>query len=104
MKYSHIYMGMLFRFFEYFIQHCFICRPSSTVPEDAGVEPSIVASCDFAIDMTAIFMLPLITIFLLFVSCIKTSVFFCTVSSRPLPKIVPFLCRFIVGSVYLLYV
>jgi hypothetical protein len=28
-------------FFSYYIQHCFICRPSdSTVPTDAGIEPS----------------------------------------------------------------
>jgi hypothetical protein len=31
--------------FMYDIQHCFICRPSdSTVPEDAGIEPRIVAT------------------------------------------------------------
>ncbi len=29
----------------YFIQHCFICRPSdSTVSEDAGIEPRIVVT------------------------------------------------------------
>jgi hypothetical protein len=29
----------------YFIQHCFICRPSdSTVPEDAGIEPTTLAT------------------------------------------------------------
>jgi hypothetical protein len=29
----------------YFIQHCFICRPSdSTVSEDAGIEPRTVAT------------------------------------------------------------
>jgi hypothetical protein len=34
-------VGFLFNFFMYFIQRCFICRPSgSTVPEDAGIEPS----------------------------------------------------------------
>ncbi len=32
--------GGLFLFFLYFIQLCFICRPSdSTVSEDAGIEP-----------------------------------------------------------------
>ncbi len=31
-------------FFSYYIQHCFICRPSdSTVPTDAGIEPKTVA-------------------------------------------------------------
>jgi hypothetical protein len=31
--------------FMYFIQHCFIYRPSdSTVPEDAGIEPINVAT------------------------------------------------------------
>jgi hypothetical protein len=30
----------IFLCFQYFIQHCFICRASdSTVPEDAGIEP-----------------------------------------------------------------
>jgi hypothetical protein len=29
--------------FEYFIQQCFICRPSS-VPEDAGIESRTVSS------------------------------------------------------------
>jgi hypothetical protein len=34
-----------FYFFSYFIQHCFICRPSdSTVPADAGIEPRTVAT------------------------------------------------------------
>ncbi len=29
----------------YYIQHCFICRPSdSTVPTDAGIEPRTVAT------------------------------------------------------------
>ncbi len=39
--------GGLFEFygFKYFIQHCFICRPSdSTVSEDAGIEPRTVAT------------------------------------------------------------
>ncbi len=51
--YEHIYVhidiyffsGGFFRIFKYFIQHCFICRPSySTVPEDAGIEPRTVAT------------------------------------------------------------
>ncbi len=34
-----------FFFFSYYIQHCFICRPSdSTVPTDAGIEPRAVAT------------------------------------------------------------
>ncbi len=34
-----------FLFFSYYIQHCFICRPSdSTVPRDAGIEPRTVAT------------------------------------------------------------
>ncbi len=32
-------------FFSYYIQHCFICRPSdSTVPTDAGIEPRTIAT------------------------------------------------------------
>ncbi len=35
--------NMMSYFFPYNIQHCFICRPSdSTVPTDAGIEPSTV--------------------------------------------------------------
>ncbi len=35
----------VFDFFMYFIQHCFICRPSiSNVSEDAGIEPRTVAT------------------------------------------------------------
>jgi hypothetical protein len=35
-------------FFSYYIQHCFICRPSdSTVPTDAGIEPKIGAYRDY---------------------------------------------------------
>ncbi len=31
-------------FFQYFIQHCFFCRPSdSAVSEDDGIEPRTVA-------------------------------------------------------------
>ncbi len=34
-----------FLLFMYYIQHCFICRPSdSTVSKDAGIEPRTVAS------------------------------------------------------------
>jgi hypothetical protein len=34
----------------YFIQHCFICRPSdSTVSEDAGIEPNTVATSALAV-------------------------------------------------------
>jgi hypothetical protein len=37
-------------FFSYFIQHCFICRPSdSTVPTDAGIEPRTVATGALAV-------------------------------------------------------
>jgi hypothetical protein len=41
----------LFLFFwGYFIQHCFICRPSdSTVPMDAGIEPRAVATVALAV-------------------------------------------------------
>ncbi len=41
-KQDYIFRG---DFFSYFIQHCFICRPSdSTVPMDAGIEPRTVAA------------------------------------------------------------
>jgi hypothetical protein len=34
----------------YFIQHCFICRPSNyTVSEDAGIEPRTVATLALAV-------------------------------------------------------
>ncbi len=37
--------GGFFIFFPYYIQHCFICRPSdSTEPTDAGIEPRTVAT------------------------------------------------------------
>ncbi len=40
--YIYIFLG---DFFSYYIQHCFICRPSdSTVPADAGIEPRTVAT------------------------------------------------------------
>ncbi len=36
--------------FEYFFQHCFICRPSDyTVSEDAGIEPRTVATSAMAV-------------------------------------------------------
>jgi hypothetical protein len=35
--------GVFWIFFLYFIQHCFICRPSdSRVSEDAGIEPRLL--------------------------------------------------------------
>jgi hypothetical protein len=43
----NIFLKIFFwgNFFSYFIQHCFICRPSdSTVPTDAGIEPRTVAT------------------------------------------------------------
>jgi hypothetical protein len=37
-------------FFSYYIQHCFICRPSdSIVPTDAGIEPRTVATGALAV-------------------------------------------------------
>jgi hypothetical protein len=37
----------------YFIQHCFICRPSdSTVSEDAGIEPRTDATLALAVRRT----------------------------------------------------
>ncbi len=39
-----------FLFLSYYIQHCFICRPSdSTVPTDAGIEPRTVAAGALAV-------------------------------------------------------
>ncbi len=39
-----------FLFFSYYIQHCFICRPSdSIVPTDAGMEPRTVATGALAV-------------------------------------------------------
>ncbi len=39
-----------FVFFMFFIQHCFICRPSdSTVSEDAGIGPRTVATLALAV-------------------------------------------------------
>jgi hypothetical protein len=43
-------VGRDFLVFKYFIQHCFICRPSgSTVSEDAGIEPRLFIFFDFGI-------------------------------------------------------
>jgi hypothetical protein len=42
MIFFYIFGGI---FFPYYIQHCFVCRPSdSTVPTDAGIEPRTVAT------------------------------------------------------------
>jgi hypothetical protein len=42
---GHRIIIIIFSFFLYCIQHCFICRPSdSTVSEDAGIEPRTVAT------------------------------------------------------------
>jgi hypothetical protein len=42
--------GDFFIFFLYYIQHCFICRPSdSTVPTDAGIEPRTFATAVLAV-------------------------------------------------------
>ncbi len=46
----NIFLGDFFYFFPYYIQHCFICRPSdSTVPTDAGIEPRTVATGALAV-------------------------------------------------------
>jgi hypothetical protein len=46
----YYFLGGFFLFFSYYIQHCFICRPSdSTVPTDAGIEPRTVATCALAV-------------------------------------------------------
>ncbi len=43
--------GIFWGFFKmYFLQHCFICRPSySTVSEDAGIEPRSVSTLALAV-------------------------------------------------------
>jgi hypothetical protein len=47
LKYGRIFY---FIFSSYYIQHCFICRPSdSTVPTDAGIEPRTVATGALAV-------------------------------------------------------
>jgi hypothetical protein len=44
------FLGEFFIFSSYYIQHCFICRPSdSTVPTYAGTEPKTVATCALAV-------------------------------------------------------
>jgi hypothetical protein len=47
----YIFFGGIFSIFSsYYIQHCFICRPSdSTVPTDAGIEPRTVATGALAV-------------------------------------------------------
>jgi hypothetical protein len=53
----------------YFIQHCFICRPSdSTVSEDAGMEPRTGATSAMAVGRPNLTRLDLIHIFLFIVS------------------------------------
>ncbi len=46
---THIFLSFilsrLFLFFQYFVQYCFICRPS----ENAGIEPRIVATSTLAV-------------------------------------------------------
>jgi hypothetical protein len=51
MSYLFIYLFIFLRiFFPYYIQHCFIFRPSdSTVPTDAGIEPGTVATGALAV-------------------------------------------------------
>jgi hypothetical protein len=45
MVFLKYFSGGFFYFFAYYIQHCFICRPSdSTVQTDAGIEPRTVAT------------------------------------------------------------
>ena len=47
---ADIIMRGIFWFFMYFIQHCFICRPSEfSVSEDAGIEPRTVATSTLAV-------------------------------------------------------
>jgi hypothetical protein len=47
-----MFLGGIFIFL-YYIQHCFICRPSdSTVPTDAGIEPRTVATGALAVRRT----------------------------------------------------
>jgi hypothetical protein len=46
----YFFYFFLYFFFSYYIQHCFICRPSdSTVPTDAGIEPRTVATGALAV-------------------------------------------------------
>ncbi len=44
------FRGIFFMISKYFIQHCFICRPSDfTLPEDAGSEPRTVSTLALAV-------------------------------------------------------
>ncbi len=48
--YEGFFKKDFFCFFQYFIQHCFICRPSdSTVSEDAEIGPRTVATSAWAV-------------------------------------------------------
>jgi hypothetical protein len=47
---AHFPKWGIFGFFQYFIQHCFICRPSdSSESEDAGIEPRTVVTSALAV-------------------------------------------------------
>ncbi len=49
-KQKFVLKGDYLDFFMYNIQHCFICRPSdSTVSDDAGIGPRIVATTALAV-------------------------------------------------------
>jgi hypothetical protein len=49
-RFSFRFSILFFIFCSYYIQHCFICRPSdSTVPTDAGIEPRTVATGALAV-------------------------------------------------------
>jgi hypothetical protein len=44
------FIGLFYIYLQYFIHHCFICRPSdSIVSEDAGIEPRTVAALILAV-------------------------------------------------------
>ncbi len=44
------FWGIFYLYFSYYIQHCFICRPSdSNVPTNAGIEPRTVATGALAV-------------------------------------------------------
>ncbi len=46
----YFFGGFFLFLLSYYIQHCFICRPSdSTVPTDAGIEPRTVATGALAV-------------------------------------------------------
>jgi hypothetical protein len=43
--YFSLFFVGIFLFFSYYIQHCFMCRPSDSIaPTDAGIEPITVAA------------------------------------------------------------